>query len=162
MASKDNRATGPRTLEGRAISRRNALRHGLTATALLLPDERLEDFEALAEGIRSDLRPVGTLEEFFVERIVAAAWRLKRVLRAEAKVFAWKLDADPFGAPTLGTVFVRDGDGDTFGKLSRYETTLERGLTSALHELQRLQAARGGEKVLPPVVLDVAGFVSQK
>ena len=49
-------------------------------------------------------------------------------------------------------------------KLCRYEAHLERGLYKALHELQRLQAARGGEYVAPPAALDVtldAGFVSQ-
>jgi hypothetical protein len=57
----------------------------------------------------------------------------------------------------LGLAFIRDANGaDAFGKLARYETALERGLTSALHELQRLQAARGGRDVAPPEVVDVA------
>jgi hypothetical protein len=56
----------------------------------------------------------------------------------------------------VGLAFIRDGNGaNAFGKLARYESTLERGLTSALHELQRLQAARGGREVAPPVVVDV-------
>lgn len=40
-------------------------------------------------------------------------------------------------------------------KVSRYESHLERGLYKALHELQRLQAARGGRYVPPPVALDM-------
>ena len=39
--------------------------------------------------------------------------------------------------------------------LIRYETSLERGLHRALHELQRLQAARAGQFVPPPAVLDI-------
>ncbi len=46
------------------------------------------------------------------------------------------------------------------GKPSRYETTIERSLYKALHELQRLQAARHTEGYVPPPVaidVDVSG-----
>ena len=46
------------------------------------------------------------------------------------------------------------GRGDA-GKLSRYETHLSRQLFQALHELERLQAARAGADVPPPAVLDL-------
>jgi hypothetical protein len=39
--------------------------------------------------------------------------------------------------------------------LSRYETTLERSFYKALHELQRLQAARDGQAVPLPEAVDV-------
>jgi hypothetical protein len=39
--------------------------------------------------------------------------------------------------------------------LERYETTLFRSLTRALHELQRLQAIRAGERVPAPAAVDV-------
>jgi hypothetical protein len=39
--------------------------------------------------------------------------------------------------------------------LSRYEVTLERSLYKALHELQRLQAARQGQAVPLPEAVDV-------
>ena len=44
---------------------------------------------------------------------------------------------------------------DTLTKLSRYEVAIERSMYRALHELQRLQAARQGRDVAPPAVLDV-------
>jgi hypothetical protein len=58
---------------------------------------------------------------------------------------------------TLGRTFIRDADeANAFSKLSRYETAIWRGLYKALHELQRLQAARRTEgDVLPPIALDV-------
>jgi hypothetical protein len=46
-------------------------------------------------------------------------------------------------ATTLGHSFVRNTDRvNAFSKQSRYETAVERSLRGALHELQRLQAAR--------------------
>ena len=52
---------------------------------------------------------------------------------------------------------MRDANGaNAFSKLSRYETTIERRFYRALHELQRLQAARhAGGSVAPPVAVDV-------
>jgi hypothetical protein len=49
---------------------------------------------------------------------------------------------------------------DTVTKMSRYESMLERGLYKALHELQRLQAARNGIPVPLPAALDVNVSVS--
>ncbi len=46
------------------------------------------------------------------------------------------------------------------GVLSRYEVTLERSFYKALHELQRLQAAREGQAVPLPEAVDVAVSVS--
>jgi hypothetical protein len=47
------------------------------------------------------------------------------------------------------------GSRETMGVLSRYEVTLERGMYKALHELQRLQAARNGEFLPPPEAVDI-------
>jgi hypothetical protein len=46
-------------------------------------------------------------------------------------------------------------NGDTLQKVARYEAHLSRQFFQALHELQRLQAARNGEQVPPPAALDV-------
>ena len=55
-----------------------------------------------------------------------------------------------------GAAFVYDsGNENAIGKLSRYETSMERSLYKALHELQRLQAGRQGKEVPLPVAIDI-------
>jgi hypothetical protein len=57
---------------------------------------------------------------------------------------------------TLGRTFPRDAErANAFSKLSRYETTIERSLYKALHELERRQAARLGGNVPAPLAVDV-------
>ena len=57
---------------------------------------------------------------------------------------------------TLGRTFARDADkANAFSKLSRYETSIERQLYRALHELERRQAARSGAAPTTPHVLNV-------
>lgn len=165
------RATGPRTPEGRARSAANARTHGLLSRAVVLPDESREKFEAFQRALADDLVPMGTTESLLADRIIACAWRLRRVLVLEAGVFEReqpsdtdRLIAETLGRAqpashrgTLGLAFIRAGNSpaDPFAKLSRYETTLERSLYRALHELQRLQAVRAGAHVPVPAVLDV-------
>jgi len=43
----------------------------------------------LGEDLRAELQPVGELENLLVDRITAAYWRLRRVGRVEAGIFAW-------------------------------------------------------------------------
>ena len=44
---------------------------------------------------------------------------------------------------------------DSVDTILRYETTIERSLFRALHELERLQAKRNGKDVQVPAVVDV-------
>ncbi len=197
--------TGPRTAEGKMAVRLNAVRHGLRSQDALLPDEDPHELNQWSEQLRDELKPQGPLEEMLVERMVLGMWRLKRLERVEAGVFAsqyyallrqratadaqGKEDLGPRGirmagvnyhvAPpaeekqhalarqkeaeagersdvaTLGQAFMRSAKGDAFSKLSRYEAGLERSVFKAMHELQRLQDAREGRPVVPPIALDV-------
>ena len=206
QANRQNalKSTGPKTPEGKAAVRLNAMKHGLLSRDVLLPGEDEAALKELGEHLRAELQPVGELESLLVERIVSSYWRLRRLGRVEAGIFAWELygelaeraqqeartyesglrellgsmdititdqqkyqealskaqemkakqDAE---TATLGRTFIRDAnEANAFSKLSRYETAIERSLFKALHELQRLQAARrAGGNVSPPVALDV-------
>lgn len=182
----------------------------MLAEEVLIPGEDEAHLADLGERLRDELQPVGELENMLMDRIIAAYWRLRRVGRVEASIFAWEryrelaertrkearsyrkdhlredlLEYMEMEKPsvvtdkeklrevmiraaeleekrdgettTLGRAFIRDADeANAFSKLSRYETTLERSLYKALHELQRLQAARQGEgNVSPPVAAEV-------
>jgi hypothetical protein len=162
------KSTGPKTPEGKVAVRHNALKHGLLAEEVLLPGEDEEALRGLSEHLRAELQPVGYLEDLLVERIIAAYWRLRRLGRVEAGIFTYKyygtlseaLEMEAMqeaNTTMLGHTFVSDANqGNAFSKLSRYETAIERSLYKALHELQRLQAARRAEgSVQPPVAVDV-------
>jgi hypothetical protein len=77
--------------------------------------------------------------------------------RAEALAKAKEMrDLQAEESSIVALAFARDVSGaDAFSKLSRYETAIERGFYRALHELQRLQAARAGANVPLPMTVDV-------
>lgn len=162
-SNRDNAqlSTGPRTQEGKNASRFNALKHGLLSKHILLSDEDRDAYSTFASELRDQLRPETQIEEVLVDRIITSAWRLRRVVRVETRLFSdLREDTDHTGILTedrgLGHAFIKGGyESDCFSKLSRYEITLERGMMRALHELQRIQAVRRGESALAPVAIDV-------
>lgn len=46
----------------------------------------------LSERLRTQLQPVGALEELLVDRMITAAWRLRRLIQVETGIFTWELD----------------------------------------------------------------------
>ncbi|BCL86238.1 hypothetical protein ACNRD9_06690 [Ralstonia pseudosolanacearum] len=77
------RSSGPRSAVGKAKASRNALKHGILGTHLLLADESADEFRLLLDGLQASLSPVGDLEVVLVERIAVTVWRQRRLVRAE-------------------------------------------------------------------------------
>lgn len=78
------RSTGPRTPEGKSRSRMNALTHGFSAKAIVVGDERPEDFEALRDAVIAHYRPNTALANDAADRYAATLWRLRRIPAIEA------------------------------------------------------------------------------
>jgi hypothetical protein len=158
VANRQNaqKSTGPKTPAGKAVVVLNAMKHRLLSRHVYLPDEDEAALIELGKRLRAHLHPVGEFEVLLVDRIVTATWRLRRVLAMETSLFeAYRAEGVHSGTPvSLGDVVRRD-HGDRLTRVLRYETTIERGLYKALHELQRLQAARTGVPVPPPAAADV-------
>ena len=85
------RSTGPKTPEGKDAVRLNATKHGLRSQEVLLPEEDGESLKELDENLRAELQPVGEMGNLLVDGIIAAHWRLRRLRRVEAGIFAWQL-----------------------------------------------------------------------
>jgi hypothetical protein len=198
---------GPTTAEGRAISAKNALKHGLLSQEIVLPDEESDAYANMAERTCEEMNPVGELECGLVMLIINLKWRLLRAGRIEAGILAYryfgivaqravdemethveteldrrkkqedsqkkvtnvvayqsaenrlaKMRAEQgTDDASLGLAFIQDSQGgNSLSKLSRYETTIERRLYRAIHELQRLQASRAGKgQNIPTQVIDM-------
>jgi hypothetical protein len=90
QANQENakHSTGPRSPEGKQRVALNALKHGLTGKQVVLYNEKPEDFDAFRGSLWDDLDPHGMLEGVLVDKIVADAWRLRRVPLLEAAMHA--------------------------------------------------------------------------
>jgi hypothetical protein len=81
------KSTGPRTFEGKRQSRRNALRHGLTAETVIKKLEDVTDYEILEAQLLAEHRPGTVTEREMVLRLACVLWRLRRAAKIEAGLF---------------------------------------------------------------------------
>ena len=65
-------STGPRSTSGKALTRFNALKHGLDAKALILPSENQETFEQLSAEYHERFDPRSPEERALVDRAIGA------------------------------------------------------------------------------------------
>ena len=151
-ANRENaKLGGVKTEEGKATSKYNALKHGILSQEVLLKGEDEKSLIEFGKKLRTELKPKTELELLLVDRIVANTWRLKRALRGEKEMITHDMGDDDFGT-ALSSDFANY---DSYGKFTRYESCLERGIYKALHELQRIQTACSGGNVPAPIVLDI-------
>lgn len=87
---------GVKTAEGKAIVKHNSLKHGLLAKEIVVDTgegtESREEFDALISDLKDQFKPVGSVEEIFVEKVAVAYWRLRRAHRYEVGLIRDKLD----------------------------------------------------------------------
>ena len=83
------KSTGSKTVNGKASSRKNAYKHGLTAEKIITLHEDAADFEALRDRIISELSPGSQIEQELSERIASVLLRLRRVPQIEAGLFVY-------------------------------------------------------------------------
>ena len=122
------KSTGPKTDEGKAAVARNAIKHGIFCQHLILPGESAEELEALRQGIYQRLRPADELEKLYVERIVVAAWKIRRLLANDCASYENPREWSP------GMYDLETGQ--------RLVTSLERAWDKAMSELMKLQKNR--------------------
>lgn len=78
------KSTGPKTSQGKQVSRLNAISHGVLSTSLILEGEDPEEFQGILAGLVASLQPVGLLELTLVEKMAVVLWKQRRLIRAEA------------------------------------------------------------------------------
>src|SRR5262245_58505236 len=103
------RSTGPRTPGGKERSRLNALKHGLTATTVVLPHEDAEEYQRRVQAWTAELNPHGDLGRYLAGRAARISWQLDRADAYERDRLARKLreaerQVDEGGAAAAGAL----------------------------------------------------------
>ena len=104
-ANRENaKLGGVKTEEGKAVSKYNAIKHGILSQEVLLKGEDEKSLIELGKKLRTELKPETEIELLLVDRIASNIWRLKRALGFEENdvlyefngKFGLKNDADLF------------------------------------------------------------------
>jgi hypothetical protein len=149
-------STGPRSEAGRKRSSLNALRHGLTGQAVLLPSEDREAYSKHSQEIIQDLKPETPLERHLAQQVADQQWRLNRILSITEAMLALDAEEESDEAPEdseaadftaalrAGRVF-RDRS-QAFVNLTTYEQRIQRMQFQTLKQLKQLQAERRAQQ----------------
>jgi hypothetical protein len=179
LAANQNNAeksTGP---HNSTLTRYNAAKHGLLAEGVTEIDNP-SGFSRLCSRLEAQFDPVGEVETALVRRIALCIVRFRRAALVDAEFITQRLNP-----PLTETIYPEVSDGSDMNamlermngktvvldpglparlsvsdveelqKLQRYETAIENKLYRALHELERIQRMRRGDKIPAPASLDV-------
>jgi hypothetical protein len=149
------KSTGPRSVEGKAASRLNALKSGIDAQSAVIRGEDPAVLEDLALDYHHRFRPATPEQSFLVDTLVHSEWLLRRLRKVEAQLWESELlDAERWDRfrkkCPLGDAFFHALN--AFTRLQRRIDSTERSYHRALADLRRLQA---GAPALQPAPLPV-------
>jgi len=143
------KSTGPRTPQGKAVSRMNALKSGLDAESQFVTGEDSTEFAELQHEYFARFQPLTPEERFQVDTLIRSEWILRRLFRAEAHLWEYHaMRASRSEAVPLGEALMAANE--VFRRLQRRITLAERSYKDAFAELDRLQRARATVADAPP------------
>ena len=152
LANRSNaqRSTGPKTQERKQAASRNATRHGLTGTQIVIPGEDAGAYEDLRQGLHQSHQPANEAERLLVDQIAANAWRLLRAQRVETAFFVKLAEGAEDPAAAIAAAFLEKPK--ELARMHRYVAAAQSAYYKAIAQLSKLQKDRAaGEEI---------GFVS--
>ena len=85
------RSTGPRTAEGKARSRANALKHGLSGAGIALPGEDRALVEERFLAVQEEMAPMTVIGMGLAHEIALSTVRMQRAAKQESAAIAFKV-----------------------------------------------------------------------
>ena len=130
QANRQNaqQSTGPKTPEGKAHVRFNALTWGLRARSLMLPRDIPEEYQQLWDGLAAEWQPQTDTERHYLEQMAISEWLLARTADSEYRVYEASLPMEKEPA-LLDRVSVR-------------RVRLEHSFTAGMEKLKQLRKER--------------------
>ncbi len=89
------KSTGPKSAEGKARSRANAVKHGLTGAGIALPTEDAAMVEDRFVGLREEMAPRGVMGAMLVGKIALMSVRIERAALQETAALAAEIRQAP-------------------------------------------------------------------
>ena len=160
------KSTGPKTVEGKAASSKNAFKHGMYSKSACIPGENPEDLDALRADLRAEHQPASPTEEILVDELAHHYWRINRYRYLETHMWAEKGRGEDGGLDADVNRVLWMVDHGMAALYHRTLTSAERSFHKTLKTLQETKkAARtlvaAAPASIPAVREAVSGFLPQ-
>jgi len=129
-------SSGPKTPEGKAAIRFNALTYGLRTRETLLERENGAEYSQLWDELEADWRPQTRIERCYLETMVTSQWLLKRVAESESLVY----ESIAFGEQQFKML----------AYVTKQRAQLERSFRTAIADMKQSQKERSQQQALQP------------
>jgi len=138
------KSTGPKTPEGKAISSRNAITHGMLAR--IVPHD-VPGFSQMLVGLYQSMKPQDELQRLLVDQIGVTALRLRRVLSAEQNFLHIRAGNWPVGPDNNSRVVHDFLEKETTMNIIRYETMLNRLMQRLLNNYRDIKTGEAWAQI---------------
>jgi hypothetical protein len=133
-------STGPRSIEGKAIVRFNALKSGIDAKSQVIPGEDPAALELLTAEYHDRYQPATPEVRALVDALVTAEWMQRRFRTLEAQLFQFNITRFIREEKGLQAAQAYERDSDTFDRLQRRINAAERSFHRTLVALQKIES----------------------
>jgi len=138
------KSTGPKTPDGKAVSSRNAIKHGVLAR--VIPHDA-PGFSELLVGLYQSLKPQDELQRLLVDQIGVTMLRLRRILAAEQNFLHIRAGEWPVGPDNNSRVVHDFLEKETTMNIIRYETMLNRLMQRLLNNYHDIRTSESWERI---------------
>ena len=162
LASRLNgqKSRGPKTAEGKAISARNATKHGLNSASVVLWCEKKEKYNQYLEDLTAEWEPETITELELVTALADAQWQLKRLTAIRTASIDLEMDRAlesfrqdfPASDETTRLALAWQAlavDSRCLGELNRHEAHLRRIVNGSISKLLAIGEARSRQEQQP-------------
>src|SRR5436305_7049075 len=137
-ASRANglKSRGPTTAEGKAISRRNALKHGMAGEGVVVPEGDAAEVERRSAAMLDEMRPSSEMGRYLVKRLARLTVRVERCSAQELAALEYRAN---HARAAFDEARIAEVD-DTMAYIAREPATSSRKLRSMPEGVDRLVA----------------------
>ena len=153
------KSTGPRSVEGKAAVRFNALKTGIDAQSQVIPGEDPAALELLAADYYERYQPATPEVRALVDTLVTAEWLQRRFRALEARLWEHIIRNTTRPDKGLEVAQTYDNHPDVFNHLQRRIDAVERTYHRALVALQKIESR--APQPTPPALEPVPEPASQ-
>jgi hypothetical protein len=89
-------STGPRSVEGKAASRMNALKSGIHAESTIIIPEDPAALAQLVDSFYRDYQPQAAMEAALLDNVIRDTWMLTRFARIDAEIIGYQIEAERY------------------------------------------------------------------
>ena len=134
------KSTGPRSAEGKAAVRFNALKTGIDAQSQVIPGEDPAALALLAAEYYDRFQPATPEVRALVDALVTAEWLQRRFRALEAQLWQYNIQGLYHPAKGLEVAQVYEGNNQVFNRLQRRIDATERTYLRTLAALQKIES----------------------